>query len=859
MYMDNVLLIIGAVMLAVAAALGVWLLIRCGRSREIRRILRKEAEKTNVMETLRSMSQAAQTGTETLGTATITQTEPLPSTWEDEKTEILPSADQGGLPKKEVPLSGAETATLRSASTGTATLGLVSTGIATLPPTETGITETLPSGSNRAAEGLDDVCVLDGKYELIREIHGGGMSRVYLGRNVKLGNEWIVKYVSNEYALVNEADVMKKLNHISLPQIVDIIPASHGTFLVERFIEGLSLDKVMEKNGAVSEEQICDWAMQLTQVLRYLHTQETPIIHCDLKPSNIMVTHDNRLVLIDFGISRMEGKGVIRGITPDYAAPEQFFGSAKPSPVSKHRFGQLPAEAESWRVDTRTDIYSTGVILYQLVTGHLPEAGKTDEIYDFASHELAGVTLKCIEMDPSRRFQNDDELSDAIQEVERERLSIPRTLLVRRITAICCAAALTLGTAATASGAYVRRVEDSAVVSMEPSRVIVSLQQGVSLRIQKDGGFGGGGLLLPGQIQWTYSKDNIARMDDDRLVGINLGETILYGQYRNRTVELHVTVTEPVRELTEISLRYPEGTAASHFAGNGDRDSVDGPLSEASFVSPESLAPWRDGMVIADSGVLRFVSNDTVSTAFLDPFYLTADKVRTSNDDIYVLTGPWEDVSETLYGIAKVTADGRAELLYTTQAAWSVTTDFAVDENGSIWFVQQNMGTGATCLYRMNGDGSDLQMCTKLPDGASGLALDGEGGAYISVPESGVILKIPAGKTEWEYFAGVEGERNFIDGPVANFYMPTSLVLRGGDLFVLDFDTVRKIHITDGTPEMTETIAGTPEAETAPPVTLGPGHTATLPASQEAELLSTPTGLLLSDPKNSCIYEVNVP
>lgn len=133
--------------------------------------------------------------------------------------------------------------------------------------------------------------------------------------------------------------------------------------------------KVKPKNELreISEGLICDWALQLAQVLNYLHNLETPIIPCDLKPSNIMVTHDNRLVLIDFGISKRQGideRSI--GLTYRYAAPEQFKPSTARSERVQTRFGVLPPEHGSRQIDPRTDFYSTGVILYELAVGDTP-------------------------------------------------------------------------------------------------------------------------------------------------------------------------------------------------------------------------------------------------------------------------------------------------------------------------------------------------------------------------------------------------------------------------------------------------------------------------------------------------------
>ena len=241
MHLDYVLLALGAVFLLTAFFLWAYLLRSRKRSLDYQRILSAETERLDVFTTLRQSQPLSKS---------VTATE-LP----DAKTEF-------SLEVTNLSLFGENSA---------------------LPP----------------APDLD-LSPLEGKYELLREIHGGGMSRVFLARNVKLDSEWIVKFVDRA-ELAGEAEVLKKLNHISLPPIIDIFQTVQGTFLVERYIEGYSLSDVLALEQGIRESQICDWGLQLAQVLHYLHTLPTPIIHCDLKPSNIMVTYDNRLVLIEIG------------------------------------------------------------------------------------------------------------------------------------------------------------------------------------------------------------------------------------------------------------------------------------------------------------------------------------------------------------------------------------------------------------------------------------------------------------------------------------------------------------------------------------------------------------------------------
>ena len=288
-YYDYILLASGAFFLVVAAALGIARFLSRARNKEYRRVLREETERIDVVETMKQTR--GKTTLESIGTRLASET--------DAMTEI--TYDDGS-------------------------------GMAQLP-------------SNNGNYALD-VSAVQEKYEFIREIHGGGMSRTFLARHRKLGSVWIIKFVDGKYAeLADEADVLRSLNHINLPQIIDIFQTQQGTFLVERYIEGYTLEEVLEQKQHLKEGLIYRWGIELAQVLNYLHNLDTPIIHCDLKPSNIMVTYDNHLVLIDFGIAKRQGisRRAI-GISQRYAAPEQFQGALARSEMAITRFGKLPPD-----------------------------------------------------------------------------------------------------------------------------------------------------------------------------------------------------------------------------------------------------------------------------------------------------------------------------------------------------------------------------------------------------------------------------------------------------------------------------------------------------------------------------------
>lgn len=799
-YLDYILFFVGSGLLLAALLLLLFLLRGRKKSRDYRRLLKEETQRLDIADTLRT----ARTASTEMGSPSLLEALV--------KTQGLPAFDATGLPETEL-------------------------NAATDQPFQA-----QPEVALQPEMDLD-IQVLEGKYELLRELHGGGMSRIFLARHIKLGNEWIVKFVERA-ELAGEAEVLKRLNHISLPQIIDIFQTDKGTFLVERYIEGYSLAEILRLGQELRESQVCDWGLQIAQVLNYLHHLETPIIHCDLKPSNIMVTYDDRLVLIDFGISKRQGHDEqIQGLTYRYAAPEQFRGPANKPEIIQKYFGSLPKEHDTWSIDQRTDLYSVGVILKELAMGR---GGQI-------SSGLKSIIEKCLEIDPENRFQTAKELASALESLKAQQPVMARSLALRRVSAICCGLCLAGSLITSASAVYVNRMENLSLVSMEPGQAVVTVQQGVQLLIQKTMPSGKTVQLEPEKIHWSYSGENIAQVDGDRLLGLNIGETILHGQYRNKVIELTVTVTEPPEENTDVALRYVDDVEVIHFAGSAEREQRDGMLSGAAFVAPESIAADGERLWITDSGALRGVQNGVVETVPLGQSYWTAEQVRVYDGKPCVLTGPWESEDGIWYAFVWA---GEPQPIYQAEADWSAVTDFAFSSDGTLWFIQQNLAFGDATLNRLDVGTGEWAKVLDLPDGVRCMAFDEEDNLYISVPDEGVILRVGYGDDQWTYFAGESGARHFIDGVLPNFYRPTSLVVAENALYVLDFDTVRKITIEDSGARFTETLAGLPVADTNPKVRLGDGCKTFLPASERAALTMDGKSLRLSDPKNAAVYEL---
>ncbi|MFL0252161.1 protein kinase domain-containing protein [Clostridium neuense] len=198
--------------------------------------------------------------------------------------------------------------------------------------------------------------ILERKYEVIKILGQGGMGTVYLCRNNRLGNLWAVKEVNSELKnkvdFLTEPNILKKLNHTGIVRIVDIFYEDDNLYIVEDYIEGRNLKEYIDINGPLSSELVVDISLQLCGILDYLHSFKPPIVYRDLKPSNVMLTSDNKVVLIDFGIARVykenqKGDTVILG-SRGYMAPEQFMNNQS---------------------NVKTDIYSLGATMFFMLTG----------------------------------------------------------------------------------------------------------------------------------------------------------------------------------------------------------------------------------------------------------------------------------------------------------------------------------------------------------------------------------------------------------------------------------------------------------------------------------------------------------
>lgn len=272
--------------------------------------------------------------------------------------------------------------------------------------------------------------LLKNKYKIERKIAKGGMSNVYLCTNIELGNKWIAKHIEKKYAHnIYEEEILKRLNHISLPKVVDICRDESGTFIIESYIEGISLLKLIENLGVLEIDKSVDYLLQLCEVLLYLHnTRPRAIIHKDLKPSNIIITEGDRLVLIDFGIAEEQGCNTngLKAATNIYAPPEQLTINGV--------------------CDTRGDIYSFGVILLQLVAGGLTKAWYGAKDYKSSNVQITLLEIgeKCTAFFPQDRYQRVEEIKYDLTEVRDKLITAKESRKIKLKMALVSVTVLSL-------------------------------------------------------------------------------------------------------------------------------------------------------------------------------------------------------------------------------------------------------------------------------------------------------------------------------------------------------------------------------------------------------------------------------
>lgn len=293
------------------------------------------------------------------------------------------------------------------------------------PGTRQGELGTAAPGTKRGigrVQALPADTLLQGRYRIKGPLGVGGMSMVYLGQDMRFKDvmracaikEMYQSAPDSQTRLLNlknferEAGLLATLQHPAIPRVYDFFEENGRVYLVMELVAGKDLETMLEEAGKpLDETQVCRWAIQICDVLDYLHHhQPHPIIFRDMKPSNIMITDDNRVVLIDFGIarnlSRTDRKGTMIG-TEGYSPPEQYRGVVEP----------------------QSDLYALGATLHHLLSGNDPRMETPFTFHErplrqvnpAVSPEMEAVVMRALEYELAARWSSAAEMRQALQNV----------------------------------------------------------------------------------------------------------------------------------------------------------------------------------------------------------------------------------------------------------------------------------------------------------------------------------------------------------------------------------------------------------------------------------------------------------
>ena len=230
--------------------------------------------------------------------------------------------------------------------------------------------------------------MLDDRYEILELIGSGGMANVYKARCHRLNRLVAVKILKSDLAdnadfrrrFRDESRAVAQMSHANIVSVYDVSTSGETEYIVMELIDGITLKQYMERRGRMDWRESLHFISQIMRGLSHAHSRG--IIHRDIKPQNIMVLRDGSVKVADFGIACLANAS--------QTLTQEALGSV-------HYIS--PEQARGDRIDARSDIYSAGVVLYEMLTGRLPFEG--DSAVSVAIQHLSSVPLAPRDIDPS--------------------------------------------------------------------------------------------------------------------------------------------------------------------------------------------------------------------------------------------------------------------------------------------------------------------------------------------------------------------------------------------------------------------------------------------------------------------------
>lgn len=295
-----------------------------------------------------------------------------------------------------------------------------------------------------------------GRYILRDSIGAGGMGSVYLVEsNDAFHIQRALKIIQKgNQDIYSEIEALRELDHHGIPKIIEVIDTDNYVFIVQELVKGKSLKAIIEENTFIPEETILLWINDIADVLSYLHS--AGYIHRDIKPTNIMVTEDGEIKIIDFGLAKEIS-------TIDYI-DKQVVGTR--SYTAPERYERRPA-------DKRSDIYGFGSTCYYLVTGITPlEVTSSSSkkpmrimlknLQNIQSKGMRNVIERCLALNPDKRYQDFDEIRYHLQSMDAYNVAVEKEEKKRKIHLWTLLTFLLVGFLLVGSGFVVMGQESSA-------------------------------------------------------------------------------------------------------------------------------------------------------------------------------------------------------------------------------------------------------------------------------------------------------------------------------------------------------------------------------------------------------------
>lgn len=538
--------------------------------------------------------------------------------------------------------------------------------------------------------------LLAGRYQMGRLLGSGGFGAVYLATDERLHRPVAIKVCStlrlpdNEAAeaarlFQSEALTLARLRHPGLTAIWDYFNQNNEWYLVMEYVPGETLRDLMRRMaGPLPQAEALNYARQLCSVLTYLHNQHPPVVFRDLKPGNVMVTPEGQLKLIDFGIARLFSPGKIADTaqfgTPGYAPPEQYGGQTEP----------------------RSDIFSLGVLLHQMLTGHNPASSPfalppVRSLNPTISPALDSLIARATAYEIDQRVATADEFCSALE------AALARPTPSMTATTVPTPRIVSQQSTAQHTSQHTGPITNRQLWSPSPRQLPSKPNGGgagrgivlILLLVILLGSLGGGAYLLQSRIA-GIARDIFAPSAVAEPLNNKPASMIVFSvPWSNQSENLYLKVGNEVRALTTFA----SGTSAALPAISPDGSTV-------AFTRVNSNGDQQIWLIDSDGSNLRpLLPNGQFGRA---PEWSPDGK-----QIVFETATPGNEMRQNDLGIADVKT-GELRLIVAT-TSWEGGPTWSPD-GSQIAFHARSKGTNCMQIYVVNVDTADIEQLTNLGD-----------------------------------------------------------------------------------------------------------------------------------------------